>query len=123
MSSASIGVAKPAVGLQVYRKAVRSRLPAAYIDLDEVRFCCRRSMTSATMRWTLATSRRCGRSIARPGPQCLVVGPVEDDEALDRYAEATPAATVIWLQAGPDQLRRRILLRGRGAGWLQPGDP
>jgi hypothetical protein len=60
------------------------------------------------------------------GAWCMVVnGPVDDPDAVRTYANALPAATwtVCRLHAGPEELTRRILARGRGGGWHQPGDP
>jgi hypothetical protein len=54
-----------------------------------------------------------------------VVGPVEDEAVVTVYTDALPAATVTLcrLHAGRDQLTRRIMFRGQGGSWSQPGDP
>ena len=60
------------------------------------------------------------------GAQCLIVsGPVESEAAAKAYAGALPRAaiTLCRLHAAADELTRRILLRGRGGSWPQPGDP
>ena len=60
------------------------------------------------------------------GAQCLtMVGPAEDQAAVKVYAQALPAATITTcrLHAGRGELTRRIMLRGQGSGWDQPGDP
>lgn len=51
--------------------------------------------------------------------------PAESEAAVNTYADALPAAqfTLCRLHAGQDQLTRRIMHRGQGAGWAQPGDP
>jgi hypothetical protein len=55
----------------------------------------------------------------------VLSGPVENQAALRAYAEALPAAalTACRLHAGPAELRRRIMTRGEGGSWPQPGDP
>ena len=52
-------------------------------------------------------------------------GPVENQAVLRAYAAALPAAviTACRLHAGPAELRRRIMTRGEGGSWPQPGDP
>ena len=60
------------------------------------------------------------------GAQCLIAsGPVESDAAAQAYAGALPRAaiTLCRLHAGADELTRRIMLRGHGGSWPQPGDP
>ena len=53
------------------------------------------------------------------------MSPVPDERAAAGYASALPAArvTVCRLHAGPDDLARRIALRGQGLSWPEPGDP
>jgi hypothetical protein len=55
----------------------------------------------------------------------VAVGPVENAAAAAIYASALPAATftVCRLAAGADELERRLLTRGTGGSWPQPGDP
>jgi hypothetical protein len=45
--------------------------------------------------------------------------------AAKAYADALPRAaiTLCRLHAGADELTRRIMLRGHGGSWPQPGDP
>ena len=60
------------------------------------------------------------------GAQCLIAsGPVESEAASQAYAGALPRATITLcrLHAGADELTRRIMLRGQGGSWPQPGDP
>ena len=60
------------------------------------------------------------------GAQRLIVtGPVQDETAVSAYVGALPSATITLcrLRAGPDQLQHRIMLRGQGGSWAQPGDP
>jgi hypothetical protein len=60
------------------------------------------------------------------GARCLIAaGPVENDAVAKVYADALPHAAVrlCRLHAGADELTRRIMLRGQGGSWPQPGDP
>ena len=60
------------------------------------------------------------------GAQCLIaVSPVENDAAAKACAAALPRAaiTLCRLHAGAGELTRRIILRGQGGSWPQPGDP
>jgi hypothetical protein len=60
------------------------------------------------------------------GAQRLIAsGPVESEAAVKAYADALPRAaiTLCRLHAGAGELTRRIMLRGQGGSWPQPGDP
>jgi hypothetical protein len=54
-----------------------------------------------------------------------MTGPVDNHATLQTYMAALPAATVTAcrLRAGLAELRRRIMTRGEGGSWPQPGDP
>jgi len=58
-------------------------------------------------------------------PIAPCAGPIEGQAVLGAYATALPAAviTACRLHAGPAELRRRIMTRGQGGSWPQPGDP
>jgi adenylylsulfate kinase-like enzyme len=122
------GVGKSTVGWEVYMRLRRAGLTAAYLDLDQIGFC------RPAPRDDPGNHRVKARNLAAiwttyraAGAQCLVaVGPAEDGCAARTYADALPASTMTLcrLHAGPDELTRRILRRGQGAGsWAQPGDP
>jgi len=55
----------------------------------------------------------------------VATGPVQDEAAFRCYADALPAATITLcrLHAGRAELTGRILSRGAGGSWPQPGDP
>lgn len=118
------GVGKSTVAFQVYLKALRAGLTAAYVDLDQLAIC---GPTPADHRLRAGTLAAVWRTYREAGAAALVMaGPAEDRYALDRYVRALPTATVTVcrLHAGRDELTRRILRRGRGHGsWPQPGDP
>jgi adenylylsulfate kinase-like enzyme len=121
------GAGKSTAGFEVYVRTVRAGLTAAYVDLDQIGFC-----------WP-APSADCGnhrvkarnlaamwRTFRAAGAQCLIAtGPVEDGSVLQPYADALALATITLcrLHAGRAELTRRIMLRGQGGSWPQPGDP
>jgi hypothetical protein len=55
----------------------------------------------------------------------IATGPIESEAALQTYLQAFPAATVTVcrLHADPVDLTQRIMSRGDGGSWPQPGDP
>jgi hypothetical protein len=55
----------------------------------------------------------------------IATGPVDSQAAVAEYVRALPAAkvTVCRLHAGPGDLTSRIMSRGEGGSWPQPGDP
>jgi broad-specificity NMP kinase len=115
------GVGKSAVGFAIYLRAVRAGLGAAYADLDQLGFC-----GPGDHRVKARNLAALWQNHRAAGARCLtVVGPVEDEAALQAYTDALPAATftVCRLHAGRGPLTQRIMLRGRGGGWAQPGDP
>jgi hypothetical protein len=118
------GVGKSTVGFQVYTRTVRAGFTAAYIDLDQIGF---RRPAPAGHNVKLRNLASMWRVFRDAGADCLVaVGPMESDAVAKSYAAAFPAASVTLcrLHADPDELTRRILLRGQGGGsWPQPGDP
>jgi chloramphenicol 3-O-phosphotransferase len=121
------GVGKSSVGFEVYLRAMRAGHTAAYVDLDQIGF---RGPAPADdpggRRLKARNLAAIWHTYRAAGAECLiVVGPVENETALTAYADVLPAATVTLcrLHAGRDQLTRRIMLRGQGGGWSQPGDP
>ncbi|GAA2432374.1 AAA family ATPase [Streptomyces macrosporus] len=121
------GVGKSTVGFPLHLRALHAGFTSAYVDLDQLGFCApapaddpsdhrlkARILAAVWQNYRAVGARR-----------LTVVGPVENQSALDRYAEALPAAatTVCRLHAGGEELTRRVMLRGHGGSWLQPGDP
>ena len=117
------GVGKSTVGFQVYLKARPAGLTAAYVDLDQLGLC---GPTPADHHVRARNLAAVWRTYREAGAQALViVGPVEDESVATVYVDALPGATftVCRLHAGRDELTSRIMLRGQGRGWPQPGDP
>ena len=117
------GVGKSAVGFAVYQRALSAGLMAAYVDLDQIGFSGPAVAGHGIRARNLAALWQTYRAAGAQG--LVVTGPAEDEAAVSAYVDALPAATLTLcrLHAGHDELTRRIMLRGRGSTWLQPGDP
>jgi adenylylsulfate kinase-like enzyme len=121
------GVGKSTVGFEVYRRTLRAGPAAAYVDLDQVGFC--RPLPAGDTGGHRMKARNLAamwHTYRAAGAQCLIVsGPVESEAAAKAYADALPRAaiTLCRLHAGTNELTRRIMLRGQGGSWPQPGDP
>lgn len=124
----STGVGKSTVGFDLYLRHVLGRqIPGAFVDLDQIGFY-RPAQSDRRVNHQMRARILAAmwRTFRAAGAQCLtIVGPVEDDMAIAAYAQALPAATitVCRLHAGRGELARRIMLRGQGGSWAQPGDP
>ena len=127
MLCGATGVGKSTAGFEVYARTVRAGSTAAYIDLDQIGFC--RPVPAGDAgrhRVKAANLAALWQTYRAAGAQCLIaVGPVENEAAVQAYACALPRATITLgrLHAGADELTRRIMLRGQGGSWPQPGDP
>ncbi|WP_211840425.1 AAA family ATPase [Saccharopolyspora hirsuta] len=116
------GVGKSATGFAIYLQTLQAGRTAAYADLDQLAFCA----PNGDHRLKAANLAAVWDTYHAAGARHLVVtGPAEDDTAIKTCSEALPAATftVCRLHAGPEQLAHRIMLRGQGGSWPQPGDP
>jgi hypothetical protein len=121
------GVGKSTAGFEVYRRTLRVGSAAAYVDLGQVGFC--RPVAAGDTGGHRVKARNLAamwHTYRAAGAQCLIAsGPVESEAAARVYAGALPRATITLcrLHAGADELTRRIMLRGHGGSWPQPGDP
>jgi hypothetical protein len=121
------GVGKSEAGFGIYLRQSQAGVPSAYVDLDQI------GLMSPLPADDPGGHRLKARNLAalwrafhEAGARRLILsGPVADEDAVAAYAAALPAAgiTVCRLHAGPDELARRIALRGHGLSWPQPGDP
>ena len=121
------GVGKSTIGFQLYLRCLRAGLTAAYIDLDQIGFLTPRP-DGDPRNHRLKARNLAGiwRTCHAAGARHLVMsGPIENQAVLRSYVAALPAAAVTTcrLHAGPAELRRRIMTRGEGDSWPQPGDP
>jgi hypothetical protein len=121
------GVGKSAIGFQLYQRCLRAGRTAGYIDLDQIGFLTPHP-EGDPRNHRLKARNLAGiwRTYHAAGASHLVLsGPVESQAVLRAYAAALPATaiTACRLHAGPADLRRRIMTRGEGGSWPQPGDP
>ncbi len=121
------GVGKSTIGFQLYLRYLRDGRMAGYVDLDQIGFI-RPTPYDDPGRHRLKAGNLAAmwRTYHAAGARHLIAtGPVESDEALQTYIRALPAASVtaVRLHAGRTELTRRIMSRGAGGSWPQPGDP
>lgn len=117
------GVGKSTVGFNAYLKVLRSGVPAAYVDVDQLSFCATERTDHRLRADNLAAL---WESFHSTGAQALVVvGPIATRSEAIVYEQALPTASFTWcrLHASRGELTRRILSRGDGGSWPQPGDP
>ena len=117
------GVGKSTVGFSAYLAVLRSGVPAAYVDVDQVGFCATEPTDHLLRARNLAALWANFLSV---GAQALVVvGPIATRSEAMVYERALPTATFTWcrLHANRGELARRILSRREGGSWSQPGDP
>lgn len=121
------GVGKSTIGFQLYLRCVQAGLRAGYIDLDQIGFLT--PPADGDPRNHKLTARNLAaiwRTYHDAGARHLVMtGPIDNQAALETYTAALPAAavTACRLHAGRPELTRRIMTRGGGGSWPQPGDP
>lgn len=125
--SGPTGVGKSTIGFQLYQRCLGAGFTAGYIDLDQIGFLAPHPDDDPrNHRLKARNLADIWRTYHAAGATHLVVsGPVETQAVLRAYAAALPAAviTACRLHAAPDELRRRIMTRGDGGSWPQPGDP
>src|SRR5215831_8510395 len=100
---------------------------AAYVDLDQIGFI-RPGSTSDPGNHRLKAGNLgvMWQTYHAAGARHLIAtGPIDSNAVLRTYLRALPAAsvTVCRLHAGSAELTRRIMTRGDGGSWPQPGDP
>lgn len=121
------GVGKSTVGFQLYVRCVRAGLTTGYVDLEQIGFVRPRPENDPGLhRLKAANLAAMWRTYHAAGATHLIAtGPIESEPALQTYLQAFPAATVTVcrLHAGPVDLTQRIMSRGDGGSWPQPGDP
>ena len=120
------GVGKSTIGFQLYLRCLRAGLTAAYIDLDQIGFLTPRP-DGDPRNHRLKASNLAGiwRTCHAAGARHLVMsGPIENQAVLRSYVTALPAAAITTCRLRrARRARRRIMTRGEGGSWPQPGDP
>lgn len=120
------GAGTSTVGFAIFLATLRAGLPTAFVDLGQLGFAGRvpapRGDAHRLRADVLASVWRNAR--AAGAVRLVVVGDVGDESDATTYRAAlgTPV-TRCRLDAGADELARRIAARGRGEGWAEPGDP
>lgn len=120
------GVGKSTVGFQLYVRCLQAGLAASYVDLDQISFVRPAHPHDADgHRLKARNLAAIWQNYQAAGATHLIAtGPIDNAQALQAYTAEIPAAvTLCRLRAGPDELTKRILSRGVGGGWPQPGDP
>ncbi len=122
------GVGKSTIGFTVYMNVVfGTGVPGAYLDLDQVGFVTPAAPDDpGSHRVKARVLAGLWRTFRAAGAECLtMVGPVENLTTIHGYASELGEATltVCRLHAGDDELTRRVMTRGSGGSWPQPGDP
>jgi adenylylsulfate kinase-like enzyme len=115
------GVGKSTVGFQVYLQLAGMERSAAYLDADQLAF-----FDSDTDVLRAANLAAVWGNYFDVGVQHLVVVARiddEDQEATYRHAFETARLTVCRLAVSDAELVARVLSRGEGGSWVQPGDP
>lgn len=121
------GVGKSTIAFRLYMQYLNAHLTAGYVDLDQIGF------ISPARPHDPGNHQLKARNLAAMWRNChaagathlVAAGPVENNPELQTYVDAFPAATITLcrLHAGPDELTRRVMSRGDGGSWPQPGDP
>jgi predicted ABC-type ATPase len=121
------GVGKSTIGFELYLRCLKAGLTASYIDLDQIGFL--RPPADGdpgNHRLKAGNLSATWRTYHTAGARHLVMtGPIDSQATLQTYLAALPSAAVrvCRLHAGPAELTRRIMTRGEGGSWHQPGDP
>jgi adenylylsulfate kinase-like enzyme len=121
------GVGKSTIGFQLHLSTLRGGRTCGYVDLDQLAFI--RPGASGDPGHHQLKARNLAaiwQTYHAAGARHVVAtGPVHDAVAFRRYAEALPGTTITLcrLHAGRAELTRRVLSRGAGGSWPQPGDP
>jgi gluconate kinase len=123
--SGATGVGKSTIGFPVFLQSLGADVPTAYLDLDQLSFV-PPATAPAPARVTARHAAAAWTEFRAVGARRLVaVGPVDDHATLAAYEAAFEPAevTLVRLQADPEEHAARVLSRGAGGSWAQPGDP
>jgi hypothetical protein len=115
------GVGKSTVGFQAYLQIARRGRRAAYLDADQLAFC---DADADALR--AANLGSVWSNLFSTGAEYLVVvGNIEDEDQVATYRHAFRAAnlTICRLAVSNAELVARVLSRGQGGSWIEPGDP
>ena len=119
-------VGKSAVGWQLYERARRAGLHAAFVDLGQLGFLRpARASDPHDHQVKAANLAALWGTFGAAGAECLVVvGAVDNQDTAELYRRTIKGATVVFcrLHASSAVLAERVMLRGQGRNWPEPGD-
>ncbi|MEU6041552.1 hypothetical protein ABZ801_39800 [Actinomadura sp. NPDC047616] len=117
-----VGVGKSTVGYEVFRQVIGDGVTAAYVDARQIGFLRPAGGDPGGHALKAANLAALEAVFRSAGAQCLIVS--GEAGHPDAYTGLFPASvlTVCRLDAGPDRLAERLLMRGRGHGPVIPGD-
>jgi adenylylsulfate kinase-like enzyme len=121
------GVGKSTIAFRLYMQYLGAGLAAGYVDLDQIGFISpARPDDPGSHRLKARNLAAMWQNYRAAGATHLIAaGPIESNAAVQTYIDAFPRATVTLcrLHAGPEELTHRVMSRGAGGSWPQPGDP
>jgi adenylylsulfate kinase-like enzyme len=117
------GVGKSTVGYRAYLDVLRTGRRAAFIDVDQLGFA-RDGRSDPSLR-SRNLAAMWSNFIDVGARLAVVVGCVSTRAEARLYEQALPNTRVSWcqLRIGAAELTRRVLSRGHGGSWAEPGDP
>ena len=120
------GVGKSTIGFRFYMKCLKAGLTAGYVDLRQIG-CIQAAGAGdpGNQRLKARNLAAIWRNYQAAGATHLVaVGAIGDQADFDLYTRELEGAdvTLTRLRAGSDELRLRIMSRGAGGSWPEPGD-
>jgi hypothetical protein len=120
------GVGKSTIGFRFYMKCLNAGLTAGYVDLSQIGFLQPAAADDpGNQRLKARNLAAIWRNYQTAGATHLVAtGTIASQADLRPYAGELPGTDValIRLRAGSDELRLRIMSRGAGGSWPEPGD-
>jgi predicted ABC-type ATPase len=120
------GAGKSTIAFRLYMECLNADFTAAYVDLDQIGFISPAPQDPGSHRLKARNLGAMWRNYRAAGATHLVAGgPIDSTATLQTYVDALPAAdiTLCRLHAGPGELTHRVMSRGPGGSWPQPGDP
>lgn len=121
------GVGKSTIAFRFYMKCLNAGLTAGYVDLSQIGFLEPAAADDpGNQRLTARNLAAIWRNYRAAGATHLVAtGTIAGRADLRRVASQLPGTDVslVRLRAGGDELRVRIMSRGAGGSWPEPGDP
>jgi RecA/RadA recombinase len=120
------GVGKSTIGFRFYLSCLNAGLTAGYADLRQIGF------LSPADENDPGNQRLKARNLAAiwrnyqaaSATHLIATGPIGNQDDFRLYAEELTGAdlTLVQLRAGRDELLRRVMTRGAGGSWPEPGD-